>query len=115
MTFLTLGGKCGGFGAFGLTALVVAADIIRPPSMDASAILPTPTPQRLKKWRRVSNCRSLCSGVISNLGCQISDVGCRMISRQTQALDLAQKIRRHPTSDIRHPFCSFPRHEIVQV
>src|SRR4051794_29484543 len=38
---------------------------MRPPSMDASAILPTPTPHRLKKWRRVSNSRSLSSGVIS--------------------------------------------------
>src|SRR5260370_39023795 len=66
MTFLTLAGKCGGFGAFGLTALAVSADSSRPPSMDASAILPTPTPQRLKKWRRVSNWRSRCSGVIAD-------------------------------------------------
>src|SRR5438552_15460593 len=61
MTFFTLAGKCGAFGAVGLTA---AADSSSSPSSDASAILPTPRPQRLKKCRRVSNWRSLSSGVI---------------------------------------------------
>src|SRR5437016_7333898 len=64
MTFFTFAGKCGGFGAVGLASLAGSADSSCSPSSDASAILPTPTPQRLKKCRRVSNWRSLSSGVI---------------------------------------------------
>src|SRR5579864_3091546 len=37
---------------------------------DASAILPSPTPQRLKKWRRVTNCSRRSSLSISLLPCQ---------------------------------------------
>src|SRR6266852_3713373 len=65
MTFFTFAGKCGGFGAVGFTALADSADRSCSAISDASAILPTPTPQRLKNWRRVSNWRSLSSGVIA--------------------------------------------------
>src|SRR5690349_19425668 len=47
MTFFTLAGKCGAFAP--------APKIFSPLSSEASAIRPSPTPQRLKKWRRVSS------------------------------------------------------------
>src|SRR5262245_58896772 len=46
----------------GLAADVEPAKILSSASSDASATLPTPTPQRLKKWRRVSNRRRRSSG-----------------------------------------------------
>src|SRR6266851_294279 len=56
MTLLILEGKCPGFDAIGLVADEVPPKILPSVSSDASATLPRPTPQRLKKWRRVSNC-----------------------------------------------------------
>src|SRR5690349_10616165 len=53
MTRFAFGAKCGGLGAIGSAAEAGAdrsCDSIR---SGASAILPTPTPQARKKWRRV--------------------------------------------------------------
>src|ERR1017187_4591275 len=63
MTLFTFAGNMGGFSAMGFAATVAASP--RPPfSSDARATCPTPTAQRLKKWRRVSASRARCSGVI---------------------------------------------------
>src|SRR5437773_2194679 len=56
MTFFTLGGKCG----------ALAAPNRPSPSKDASAMRPTPMPQRPKKWRRVSSCVSRSSNVMAS-------------------------------------------------
>src|SRR4051812_8353179 len=61
MTFLTFGGKCGCF--------AVAADSVRSPISEARAMPPTPMLHRLKKWRRVRNCKSWSSGFIRLLPC----------------------------------------------
>src|ERR1041385_5550231 len=54
MAFLTFAGKCAGLGAMGFAGLAAAPKIRPSFKSDASAIYPSPTPQRLKKWRRVS-------------------------------------------------------------
>src|SRR5262249_1906272 len=55
ITRVALGAKCGGLGESGLTPdAAVPRERNASVSSDASAILPTPTPQSRKKWRRVT-------------------------------------------------------------
>src|SRR4051812_14672280 len=53
MTRFAFGAKCGGLAAIGSAAEAGAARSCDSIRSDASAILPTPTPQSRKKWRRV--------------------------------------------------------------
>src|SRR5688572_33120223 len=63
MMFFALAGKCVGFGAIGLTDAEGAAPKSSCSlSNDASAMPPSPSPQRLKNCRRVRKRRSGCVG-----------------------------------------------------
>ena len=68
MILFALAGKCGDFGARGFaeSSAIAARFAIKFPS----AIAPTPTPQREKKWRRVDSRRSCWPGV--RMGCVMS-------------------------------------------
>src|SRR5262245_19008863 len=54
ITAFALAGKCGAFGASGFAAFVSPRAVNALVKSDASAILPTPTPQSRKKCRRVT-------------------------------------------------------------
>src|SRR5689334_24417621 len=59
MIFLARGAKCGRFGAIGLASgESLAPSILRSLSSEPSAMEPSPSAERLKKWRRVMSCNA---------------------------------------------------------
>ncbi len=92
MTFLALGGKCGGRGASGwagsiFTLFLEDGAAARPSSASRQlrAIAPTPTPHWPKKWRRVAE-------RIADWGLRIADCDCDWGSISTPLIENVQAI-----------------------